>query len=66
MIDNDDSRFFIPAILLLFSGFCFGYICGINWTDRQFKKQAIINKAAHWTVDDTGKVEFKWNSQNDQ
>ena len=66
MIDYNDNRFFIPAILLLFSGFCWGYICGTRLTDYQVKQQAILNKVAHWTVDDTGKVEFKWNSQTDK
>ncbi|NBO36489.1 hypothetical protein EBU91_02980 [bacterium] len=66
MIDYNDNRFFIPAILLLFSGFCWGYICGTNWTNYQIKKQAIQNKVGYWVVDDTGKVEFKWNTQTDK
>jgi hypothetical protein len=63
----NDNELFIPAALILLVGFVIGWGCGTNWTDHKFKRQAIINRAAHWIiVDDTGKVEFKWNSTLDK
>lgn len=61
MINYDYNEFFTLVVLILLTGFVIGWGCGANWTDHQFKRQAVINKAANWVMDDTGTFEFKWN-----
>jgi len=43
-----------------------GVLLGNHITSQEFKKQAIEHKAAHWTLNEDGTVEFEWNSIGQQ
>jgi hypothetical protein len=43
--------------------FFIGFVIGINTEQHRFRKEAIINNAAHWMSSENGDAEFKWKTE---
>jgi len=53
----------LVIILCLVLIFFIGFVIGINTEQHRFRKEAIINNAAHWMSSENGDAEFKWKTE---